>query len=146
MNDQHIYTHDADKGDDSGVAAIVKAFMRNPAGALQILAFIGGMFGVYYAIQGEIVDVRAAQVSNYEKINAKLDGLSIASTDERTKLEAVYTRGDSRYSALVAKLSAHDVDIARIVAALDFIVDQYKQSGVTPRPIKPSITPTPLVP
>ena len=136
--DRHVVNYDGDRvGEEAGVAAIVKAFMKNPGGALQIVVFIGSMYGVYYSMNSKIEEVRAAQVSNfdkltsaqqssYDKLNNKIDALTASDQDERTKIDSVYTRGDTRYTAIISKLSAHDVDIAKIVASLDFIVDQYK--------------------
>lgn len=146
-NDSSVTHYDGDKQDETGVAAIVKAFIKNPSGAVQIIVFIGAMYGVYYAIQGEITDIRAAQVTNYEKLNNKLELLVNSDTEQRQKIEAMYTRGDTRYTSIIAKLSAHDVDIAKIVANLDFIVEQYKTDTPThPRPGHFTPTPTQLLP
>lgn len=142
----HLTTHDGDNKDDSGVAAIVRAFIRNPAGAIQIVLFIGGMYGVYYAIQSEISDVKASNLHRYEQMAAKVDILVETSKDQATKVDAVYTRGDVRYSSIIAKLSAHDVDIAKLVTnsenngkQLDRVLaylsaSSDRQKGVEPRP------------
>lgn len=140
-SDRHVYNHDADSGDNSGVAAIVKAFVKNPGGAVQIIAFIGGLYGVYYAMQTKIDDVRAAQTVNYDHLNAKLDQLTNNDADERIKIDNIFTRGDTRYAAIITKLSAHDVDIARIVAGLDFIVDQYKNHEAHDSERAPAVPP-----
>ena len=148
-SDRHVYNHDADKGDDSGVAAIVRAFVRNPAGAVQIIAFIGGLYGVYYAMQSKIDDVRAAQTSNFDKLSNRIDTLLANDNDERVKIDGLFTRGDTRYAAIITKLSSHDVDIAKIVASLDFIVDQYKNHeahDVERPPPRIQLTPTSPVP
>ena len=122
----HITTHDGDKGDDSGVAAIIRAFIRNPGGALQIIIFIGSMYGIYYAMQSKIDDVRAAQLSNFDHLQAKLDTLTANDADERIKIDNLLARGDNRYAAIITKLSAHDVDIAKLVSGIDFVVDQMR--------------------
>ena len=148
-NEQHVVNYDGDRGtsaDDSGVAAIVKAFVKNPGGAIQIVLFIGGLYGLYYAMQGEISDVRAAQTSNYEKLNNRLEVLTTNETQEQLKLDNLFQRGDTRYTNIIAKLSSHDVDIAKIVAALDYLVDQQKQGAnverAPPPHIRPSSVPT----
>lgn len=125
--DRHVYNHDGDRdSDETGVAAIIRAFMKNPGGAVQIVLFIGALYGVYYAMQGKIDEVRAAQSSNFDHLQAKIDQLTLNDNDEKNKIDSIFTRGDTRYTAIIAKLSSHDVDIAKIVASLDFIVDQYK--------------------
>ena len=137
-----VTTRDGDKGDESGVAAIVKAFVKNPGGAIQIVLFIGSMYGLYYTMQGEISDVKAAQVSNFERLNARLDSLTVSDTQEQVKLDNLFSRGDTRYTNIIAKLSSHDVDIAKIVAALDYLVDQQKSGGNVERAPPPHIRPS----
>ena len=122
----HVYNHDGDSDrDESGVAAILRAFIKNPGGALQIVCFVGGLYGVYYAIEGEIRDVRAAQVENSLKFSNKLDIVVAQTSELGTKVEALYGRSDTRYAGIIGKLSAHDVDIAEIKTGVNFIVSQY---------------------
>ena len=80
---------------------------------------------MYYAIQGEISDVRAAQVENSLKFTTKLDMLTSKVEDLSGKVEVLYSRGDTRYTSIIGKLSAHDVDIAEIKTGVNFIVAQY---------------------
>lgn len=113
---------------DSGITAIVRAFMSNPGGAIQIVAFILSLGGLYWAIQGEISEVRAAQNENSIKFTAKLDRLEAQVSDAGAKIDALYTRGDTRYMTIISKLSSHDVDIAEIKTGVNFIVKQYDRN------------------
>lgn len=138
-NDRHfnVTTHDGDKNaDESGVAAILRAFVKNPGGAIQIITFIGGMYGIYYFMQGEIGELRAAQkadivdikntqLASFERLNTKLEALTLNDTDERQKIEAVYARGDVRYQSIIAKLSEQDISLAKINVNQELMMKQF---------------------
>lgn len=127
-----------EESSDNGIQAILSAMMRNPVATVEIIGFIGGMYGFYYANANSIADAKATSEQHYKDLsaesaahftetNAQLKQLMVDDTAETTRIEQLFARGDTRYDVIKAKLGEHDVDIARIVAGTDYLVKAYER-------------------
>ncbi len=129
---------DREESSDNGIQAILSAMMRNPVATVEIIGFIGGMYGFYYANANSIADAKATSEQHYKDLSAEntahyadltsqIKHLIDGEVATAAKVEQVFARGDLRYDVIKAKLGEHDVDIARIVAGTDFLVKAYER-------------------
>ena len=137
MPHHDVTVRNGDADDATGMQAIVWAFIRNPAAAVQIVLVVAGIVGVYYTLNAHIDEAKAAGeqhykdlssdiAHNYERLSVRIDQLLSDEKAEMDRIDTLYKRGDDRYTALQTKLSAHDVDIARIATGVDFIVQKFE--------------------
>lgn len=151
----------------NGVNAILRAFIRNPVAAAEIIMFIGGAFGVYYALNKGIDDAKATSEQHYrdltaqftqytkdatiqvagigEKLNSRIDVLAASDAAEVADIKALYVRGDTRYREILDKLSSHDTSFAKMQIGVEYIVRQLDEgrTSFTPHDKRGEIGPRP---
>lgn len=133
-------------GEGNGVQAILRAFLNNPVAAVEVIGFIGTMFGLYYTLNSHIDDAKAASEQHYkdltyqftqaskdtqiqiaglqDKLTARIETLQAADKAETDDIRALYQRGDARYKEIYGKLSEHDVAFSKMSTGVDYIVRQ----------------------
>lgn len=136
MAEHHDVTlHHQPSPDDEGkgIEAIIRAMLRNPLGAVQLIAFIGGMYLLYYNNNNAIAEAKALSEQHYkdlsndlthnnEKILAKIDALFENDRAEIARIDAIFTRGDTRWATVQAHQTEDDVKFAKLESTLNYLV------------------------
>ena len=116
----------------NGMQAIIKAFVKNPVAAFEIIGMIGGGYGLYYALNYKVDDAKASSeqhykdltaenARNYERVMAKLDILAASDSSEISDIKSLFSRGDQRFSDLNGKFASIDVRFTKSEDKLDYI-------------------------
>lgn len=146
----------APEDESNGVANIIRAFIRNPAAAVEVIMFIGGGFGVYYALNRGIDEAKATSEQHYrdltaqftsstrdlaiqiassqKELQAQLTVLAASDAAEVADIKSLYARSDVRYREILDKLNSHDINYTKMSASLDYIAKQVEEGRMTYQP------------
>lgn len=141
--DHNVTMRNAPTEDDEGkgMQAIVRALLKNPVAAFELLAIFGAGYGLYYANTKSIEDAKASSEAHYldlknmvlgnnERVLVKIEALTSNDLTQTQRTETIYSRGDLRWGQVQTKLAEADVKFARIESALNYIVRAVDKSAL----------------
>lgn len=142
----------------NGMQSIIRAFIKNPVAAFEIIGMIGGGYGLYYALNYKVDDAKASSEQHYkdlsaentrnnERLLAKLESLAASDASEVADIKALYGRGDQRWSLMSDKLSGIEVRFTKAEDKIDYVIQlvQQQQRQLIPHDQRGEIGPRPRI-